>query len=153
MIRQQPKKDKPVAINVVANDFDMESNTFTVATNTNPTNGTVVNNGDGTFTYTPNPGFEGIDTFTYTICDDQTPAACDTATVTVTVLPDNGENDTYANDDAFNGNQGTPITGSVLTNDTDPEGNIQTVIGNTNPANGTVVMNPEGAFTYTPTNP
>jgi uncharacterized repeat protein (TIGR01451 family)/gliding motility-associated-like protein len=147
------EEGQPVAINVVANDFDMESNTFTVTTNTNPTNGTVVNNGDGTFTYTPNPGFEGIDTFTYTICDDQTPAACDTATVTVTVLPDNGENDTYANDDAFNGNQGTPITGSVLTNDTDPEGNIQTVIGNTNPANGTVVMNPEGAFTYTPTNP
>jgi hypothetical protein len=113
------EEGQPVAINVVANDFDMESNTFTVTTNTNPTNGTVVNNGDGTFTYTPNPGFEGIDTFTYTICDDQTPAACDTATVTVTVLPDNGENDTYANDDAFNGNQGTPITGSVLTNDTD----------------------------------
>jgi hypothetical protein len=101
-----------VNINVVANDFDMEGDAFTVTSNTQPANGTLVNNGNGTFTYTPNAGFEGVDTFTYTICDDVTPTpACDTATVAITVLPNNGENDTYANDDTFNGNQGTVITG------------------------------------------
>ena len=48
--------------------------------------GLLTDNGDGTFGYTPAAGFSGTDTFTYTICDDDTPTAtCDTATVTVTV--------------------------------------------------------------------
>ena len=32
-------------------------------------NGSVVNNGDGTVTYTPNADFNGADSFTYTITD------------------------------------------------------------------------------------
>uniref|UniRef100_UPI002492B708 gliding motility-associated C-terminal domain-containing protein n=1 Tax=Winogradskyella flava TaxID=1884876 RepID=UPI002492B708 len=39
----------------------------------------------GVFTYTPNAGFTGQDSFMYTICDDGTPQACDTATVYITV--------------------------------------------------------------------
>ena len=58
----------------------------------------MTDNGDGTFGYTPAAGFSGTDTFTYTICDDDTPTAtCDTATVTVTVT-DEGSPD--AIDDA-----------------------------------------------------
>ena len=51
--------------------------------------------------YTPNDGFIGEDTFTYTICDDANPALCDTATVTVTVQPTDAPNTTNANDDAY----------------------------------------------------
>ncbi|WP_271856440.1 Ig-like domain-containing protein, partial [Patiriisocius marinus] len=81
------------------------------------------------------------------------PVLCDTATVTITVNPDdNDENDTYANDDAFNGDQDEPIEGNVLDNDTDPEGDDQTV--NTTPVvgpeNGTLVLNADGTFEYTP---
>ena len=60
----------------------------------------MVINPDGTYTYTPNPGFAGEDTFTYTICDNGTPALCDTATVTIQVIP-NDRNITVANDDAY----------------------------------------------------
>ena len=42
----------------------------------------------------------GVDTFQYTICDNGTPVLCDTATVTITVIPDNG-NITVANDDSI----------------------------------------------------
>ena len=49
---------------------------------TNPGNGTVVVNPDGTYVYTPNPGFTGTDTFTYTITD----ADGDTSTATVTIV-------------------------------------------------------------------
>jgi hypothetical protein len=42
----------------------------------------VVVNADGTVTYTPDPGFSGVDTFTYTVSDGTTTA---TGTVTVTV--------------------------------------------------------------------
>ncbi|EIF42641.1 VCBS, partial [gamma proteobacterium BDW918] len=45
--------------------------------------GVVVNNGDGTFTYTPSTGFTGTDTFTYTLTDAD--GETDTATVTVNV--------------------------------------------------------------------
>ncbi len=140
----------PVTISVLPNDYDPNGNTFTITSNTQPTYGTVVNNGDGTFTYTPGstPPPTGEDTFTYTICDNGTPVVCDTATVTVTVLPNDNANDTVANDDSYIGT--TTIGGDVTDNDTDPEGNTQVVTANTNPSNGTVVMNPDGTFTYTP---
>ncbi|MCF6279166.1 MAG: Ig-like domain-containing protein [Flavobacteriaceae bacterium] len=145
----------PVDGSLLPNDFDPDGDTITVNTTpiTNPTNGSVVINPDGTYTYTPDPGFEGEDSFVYEICDDGTPQECTEATVTITVLPDDGgANDTYANDDAYNGNIDTPITGGVLDNDNDPESNNQTV--NPTPIddvdNGTLVLNADGTFTYTP---
>ena len=120
---------------------------------TDPANGTAVLNPDGTVTYTPDPEFTGEDTFTYEICDNGSPVLCDTATVTITVNPDDSdENDTYANDDAYNTTSDSPIEGNVLDNDTDPEGDDQVV--NTTPVvspeNGTLVLNADGTFEYTP---
>jgi hypothetical protein len=78
-----------VTIDVVANDTP-GSGTLNLATitNTNPLNGTVVNNADGTFTYTPNLDFSSPDpeSFDYTVCDTATPTpSCDTATVSIIV--------------------------------------------------------------------
>jgi gliding motility-associated-like protein len=141
----------PVVIHVLSNDYDPNGNVFTITSNTPASNGTVTNNGDGTFTYTPNAGFSGTDTFTYTICDNGSPVVCDTATVTITVNQSNTTNETVANDDSYVGT--TTITGNVITNDTDPEGNTQ-LVTTTSPITtvngGTVVMNPNGTFTYTP---
>ena len=50
----------------------------------------------------------------------------DNAVLTITVT-ENLKNATYANDDANVGLQGAVQTGNVLTNDSDPEGNTQTV--------------------------
>ncbi|MDC7998423.1 Ig-like domain-containing protein, partial [Gilvibacter sediminis] len=79
-----------VSGNVLTNDEDFEGDNQTVTGNTDPANGTVVVNPDGSYTYTPNPGYTGEDSFEYTICDDGTPQACDTATVYIEVLPDSG---------------------------------------------------------------
>ncbi|HSP41191.1 MAG TPA: Ig-like domain-containing protein, partial [Gillisia sp.] len=50
-------------------------------------NGSVVLNNNGTVTYTPAAGYTGDDTFTYTLCDDDTPdSTCSTATVTVSIF-------------------------------------------------------------------
>ncbi len=141
----------PVSGTVTSNDFDPDGDAFTVTGNTPPSNGTLLINPDGTYTYTPNPGFTGEDTFTYTICEtDQVPALCDTATVTIQVVPDTG-NLVVANDDAYNGATGTDLTGNVLDNDFDPEGDAFTVTGNTQPTNGTVTLSPTGDMVYTPT--
>ena len=69
---------------MLANDTDVD-NTLTPASITaftQGTNGTVVSNDNGTFTYTPNANFNGTDSFTYTISDG---TSSDTATVTITV--------------------------------------------------------------------
>jgi hypothetical protein len=87
-------QDTPVTINVAANDADLNGNLVPASANTacvngsagcaDPVNGGLVNNGDGTFTYTPDPGYVGPDSFVYEICD--TDPLCDTATVTITVF-------------------------------------------------------------------
>ncbi|MEW5958501.1 MAG: Ig-like domain-containing protein, partial [Chloroflexota bacterium] len=83
----------PVTIDVAFNDTDSNGNLDPTSANTtcangstgcaDPVNGTLVNNSDGTFTYTPNPGFTGNDSFVYEICD--TEPLCDTAPVNITV--------------------------------------------------------------------
>ena len=138
-------EDTAISGQVLTNDTDPEGDPLTVVGNTNPSNGSVVVNTDGTFTYTPNTNYNGTDTFTYTITDG---TSTDTATVTITVNPVNDAPDAVddSNSTAFN----TSVSGQVLTNDTDPEGDPLTVTGNTNPANGSVVVNANGTYTYTP---
>jgi gliding motility-associated-like protein/uncharacterized repeat protein (TIGR01451 family) len=144
------KVDIPVSGIVTPNDFDPDGDDFEVTGNTNPLNGTLVLNPDGTYVYTPNLGFEGEDTFTYTICETlQVPALCDTATVTIQVIPDT-ENITVANDDAYYTEVDTEIMNNVVLNDTDPEGDAFIVTSNSNPLNGAVIMGTDGAFVYTP---
>ena len=77
-----------VNIDVLANDNDLPSvGTLTVTT---PSNGTVVlldngtaNPSDDAMEYRPNPGYQGVESFEYTLCDSQ--GNCSTATVTVIV--------------------------------------------------------------------
>ena len=71
----------PVKIAVLANDRDVEGDTLSIQSVTQPANGTVVINPDGTLTYTGN-GTLSQDSFTYTISDGQ--GGTSTATVTVT---------------------------------------------------------------------
>ncbi|MFD1061624.1 Ig-like domain-containing protein, partial [Winogradskyella litorisediminis] len=95
--------DTPVSGDVSTNDLnpDGPAGTETFTATTQPTNGTLVFNPDGTYTYTPNPGFTGTDTFTYEVCDAGNPIACDTATVTIEVAPTptSGNEPPVANDD------------------------------------------------------
>jgi VCBS repeat-containing protein len=70
-----------VTISVLTNDM---GNVLTVTSNTNPSHGTLIINSDGTFTYTPNANFSGVDTFTYTATDSVGRTASATVTITVT---------------------------------------------------------------------
>ena len=60
-------------------------NTFAIVASTN--NGQLVNNGDGTFSYTPSADFNGADSFTYSITDGDGDVS--TATVNITINPVN----------------------------------------------------------------
>ena len=70
---------------VLADDYDDLGYPLTVQTApvSGPTNGGLVLNADGSFVYTPNPGFVGTDAFTYRVSDGYGLTA--TADVTITV--------------------------------------------------------------------
>jgi hypothetical protein len=86
-------EDGTVAILAAANDVDLNLDVDSMTIATPPVGGVAVprTDGSGIIDYTPNPNFNGSDTFTYDICD--TSAACSTtpATVTVTVTALNDE--------------------------------------------------------------
>lgn len=56
---------------VLANDSDVDGDGLTAVLDTPPVNGTLTLNGNGSFTYIPDPGFYGADSFTYTAVDGQ----------------------------------------------------------------------------------
>lgn len=72
-----------VSGNVLTNDSDPDSDSLTVTPTpvTPPTNGTLVLASNGSYTYTPNADFRGVDTFEYEVCDDW--GNCETAVVTI----------------------------------------------------------------------
>jgi len=78
-------QDTAVIIDVVENDSDIEGDQLTATLSQGPSNGQVVKIGNGTFTYTPDPGFLGTDIFTYELIDGN--GGFDLATVEVTVDP------------------------------------------------------------------
>jgi uncharacterized protein YjiK len=80
-------EDTPVTIDVAANDSDPDGNLdpTSVTVTSDLEHAAAASNGDGSITYTPSPGFAGLDTFVYEICDSG--RLCDTASVAVTVGP------------------------------------------------------------------
>ena len=133
-------------------DSDPNGDALTVNTTptANPSNGSVSLNADGAFTYTPNPGFVGGDSFGYEVSDG---SLTDTATVNITVVGVNAP--PVARDDSAAGDEDNDITGNVLNDngsgaDSDPDGDPLTVSLVNAPTNGNVSLDPGGDYTYTP---
>ena len=152
-------EDTPVTVNVLGNDSDPDGDPLVVTGFSQPANGTVTQLSNGTFEYTPDLNFFGIDTFTYTITDGVT--GSDTATVTINV-GGVAEPPTAADDSGASPVLGTPITVDVLSNDSDPDGSLDPssvqIVSTSNPGDplsvpgeGTWTVNPTtGAITFTP---
>jgi VCBS repeat-containing protein len=146
-------EDTAKVIDVLANDVDPDS-ALNVCAITQGANGTVTNNANNV-TYTPDPNWCGVDTFTYRACDELNG---DWATVTVTVgcvndLPVAGDDNAVTDED-------NPVVINVLANDTDADtppalgGDVLTVTGvNTGPPYntlGVVTVNLDNTITFDP---
>jgi Cadherin-like domain/Bacterial cadherin-like domain/RTX calcium-binding nonapeptide repeat (4 copies)/Bacterial Ig domain len=84
-------EDTPViytAAQLLGNDTDANSDPLTIASVTAISGGTVVLNGDGTVTFTPNSNFNGNAVFDYTVSDGQGGSDIGRATVAVAAVPD-----------------------------------------------------------------
>jgi len=138
-----------VANGVLSNDSDIDGDSLTVALDDPAMSGTVALNTDGSFVYTPNANYAGLDTFTYEISDGTDTAM---AEVTIEVQPINDEPVTTV--DSYTANAGVPLVVSaddgVLANDTDPENDGLTATVQTSPQNGAATMQTYGSFTYSP---
>jgi VCBS repeat-containing protein len=137
-------EDTAVTYNVLGNDTDIDGDSLTVSSVTDGTSGTVTINADGTLTYTPSAGFVGTDSFTYTVSDGQGGTATATVSVTVNDAP-------VAVEEAVATNADSSVTISVLSNDTDPNGQKLTLQSVTDGAYGTVTVKNNGTVDYTPT--
>ncbi|WP_421939882.1 Calx-beta domain-containing protein [Pedobacter sp.] len=135
-------QNAPVNGTVTANDVDGDALSFTLTTP--PAHGTVVVNADGTYTYTPTPGFVGNDTFTITVSDGKG----GTVTVTIPVTITNVNDAPVATAPALTTTEDTPANGTITA--TDADGDLLTFTVTTAPANGTVTVNTDGTYTYTP---
>jgi hypothetical protein len=139
-------------VSVLDNDSDPDGDQLMVTPfqGASQAGGSVTMSADGTFTYSSAAGFVGTDTFTYTIDDGNGGQA--TATVSIDVAGGNSVpiavNDTYQ---AISG-EVFVSGGSVLDNDSDPDGDILTIVASdvTSQSGGSVEMNADGSFTYTP---
>lgn len=134
---------------VLANDSDLDSDPLTVALVEGPANGTLVLNGNGSFSYTPDAGYIGADSFSYQASDGS--MMSNVASVGITV---DGENSgPTATADVYMTNEDVPLVVAapgVLANDQDVDGDGLTAELVGNPAHGTVTLNGDGSFTYTP---
>ncbi|MDQ7057711.1 MAG: tandem-95 repeat protein [Ghiorsea sp.] len=139
-------EDTPVTtINVLLNDTDADGNVLSIssADTLSASGGSIINHGNGTFTYTPTLNFNGADTFQYIVTDG---IATATGTVTITVNP--------INDVPVITLQGNPIidiyTGTTYVDagatafDVE-DGNVTASITTTNPVNTAIA----GIYTIT----
>ncbi len=137
---------------VLGNDTDADGDPLTAVLVDNATHGALTLNADGSFSYTPEVGFTGSDTFTYMANDGQ--ADGNVVTVTLTVTPEGTGTPIEAADDSYSVDAETTLTidvaGGVLANDLDAEGDPLTAAVVTGPANGTLTLADDGSFVYTP---
>ena len=132
---------------VLANDTDtIPGTTLTAALVSGPSHGTLTFNSDGSFSYDPTGNFVGVDSFTYQ--DSVGTLVSNVATVTITV-----DQTPVANNDSYSTNQNTALSvvaPGVLGNDVDFTTLPLTAMVVANPAHGSLTLNANGSFVYTP---
>ncbi len=159
-----PINDAPVAQNgtlttdentvgngtLVAIDPDGPSLSYSITNDVPPTKGTVlvINGATGAYTYTPNVGATGSDSFSFKAIDGFSTSNIATISVTINVV----NKVPIAVVDSFTVDEGSTTTLDLAANDSDPDGVLDldlTSIVASVPGNGSLVVNTDGTVDYT----
>ena len=142
-------EDVPLVVSapgVLVNDTDAETNALTALLVANPTNGNVVLNSNGSFTYSPHTNANGVDRFAYKANDGAADSGVATVTINIAAVND----PPIAVSDTATTTINTPVAISVLANDGDVDGGALSILTFSPGANGSVSNNGDGTLTYSP---
>src|SRR5436190_20823221 len=132
---------------ILSNDTDAEGDAMTASLFAGPAHGTLTLDPAGSFQYTPTAGFAGTDSFMYSALDGTGHSQLAAVTLRVGNSPPVAQNDSYTL------NEDEPLTipaSGVLGNDSDPDGDPLTAALVSGPLHGSLTLNADGSFTYTP---
>lgn len=134
---------------LLANDSDIDHDAlYTIlylSPDYGPQHGTIEGkNPDGTYVYTPEPNFTGMDSFVYILCDLE---SCETfGTVHITVNPLNDP--PTADDSSITTNEDAQVGGVVSSSDVDGDTLSYSLVSGT--SNGSLEFNADGTYSYKP---
>ncbi|MCV7419201.1 tandem-95 repeat protein [Mycobacterium yunnanensis] len=137
---------------LLANDTDPDGNPLAITAAFAPQHGTLSGVfSSGGFTYRPDAGYVGTDSFRYTVGDGTTTSE---GTVTITVTADANNVAPVGNSDSYTIAEDTVLTVNgpgLLANDTDADGQTLSVVSiGTPPTRGSLELRSDGSFTYSP---
>ena len=145
----QTDEDTDITISPLVNDSDGDGtlDASTLSITSQPVNGQLTDNADGTVTYSPDENFNGNDSFSYQVQDNEA-GTSNVATVSITI---NAVNDNpVAVDDTAVVDEDSSVVISPLDNDSDVDGTLASLSIDMLAANGSVLVNPDNTVTYTP---
>ncbi len=131
-------EDTPLTINVLGNDTDVENDPLTATVITGPLHGTLLQNADGGYSYTPMLNYFGADSFTYRANDGQFDSTPATVNITITQVDDAP----VAASSTLNGAEDTPIVFTWANfNVTDPDSTALSIKLSALPVDGLLQYN------------
>ncbi len=147
-------EDKPVSGKVHATDVDGDPLSY--AKGSEPAHGSVTVDANGNWTYTPNKDYNGSDSFTVTVSDGKGGTATSTINIGINAVndppkfddPNNPSYDPKTGNYHVTTDEDKPVSGQVKA--TDADGDPLSYTKGSNPAHGSVTVDANGNWTYTP---